>query len=554
MSQANVLTKLNNFLQEFKEGKREGSVISAQTVDSFCTNDREFWHTIQRELEDIGITVAAFNANKEFIFEWFLNAVRTGAFDERSSDGSTISEPHELFTTVIKSASREHLGPKASKSDAPVQQAAMSSPMMALPSKNTIGTVPPDPLFRHVTAPKPHIPRIAALIAGISRPNKSLITAAEQNYPSKVREILNDQKKAVWLDKKSLNRALRAVARQGHEQAVRLLLQKGADVNAEGLGYASREGHEQIVRLLLEKGADVNAQQRSGDTALGHASKAGHEQIVRLLLEKGANVNARPRFGNTALGHASEAGHEQIVRLLLEKGANVDARQRFGDTVLGHASEAGHEQIVRLLLEKGANVNVEHWGKTALGQASAKGREQIVRLLLEKGANVDTRGTYCQLPPLVDASQNGHEQIVRLLLEKGFWDDTALGYASAAGHEQIVRLLLEKGADVNASLGTYCPPLIDASQNGNEQIVRLLLENGANIEATWNGGRTALACASRNGNEQIVRLLLQNGADVDGKHGWETPLKAAKYKRHKQVVHLLLEHGAVDTNRKVLIR
>ena len=70
-------------------------MISTQTMDSFRTNDREFWHTIQKELEDIGITVAAFNANKDFIFEWFLNAVRSGAFEELSSDDSPIAEPYE---------------------------------------------------------------------------------------------------------------------------------------------------------------------------------------------------------------------------------------------------------------------------------------------------------------------------------------------------------------------------------------------------------------------------------------------------------------------------
>ena len=35
------------------------------------------------ELEDKGVDVAAFEANRDFIFEWFVQAVQTGAFEEQ---------------------------------------------------------------------------------------------------------------------------------------------------------------------------------------------------------------------------------------------------------------------------------------------------------------------------------------------------------------------------------------------------------------------------------------------------------------------------------------
>jgi ankyrin repeat protein len=53
-----------------------------------------------------------------------------------------------------------------------------------------------------------------------------------------------------------------------------LLLEKGADINAQGGEYgnalqaASAEGHKTVVRLLLEKGADTNAQGGEYDSAL----------------------------------------------------------------------------------------------------------------------------------------------------------------------------------------------------------------------------------------------------------------------------------------------
>ncbi|KAF1977452.1 hypothetical protein BU23DRAFT_453118, partial [Bimuria novae-zelandiae CBS 107.79] len=62
---------------------------------------------------------------------------------------------------------------------------------------------------------------------------------------------------------------------------------------------ALSRGHEAIVKLLLEEGAEVNAQGRLYDNALYAASSRGHEAIVKLLLDKGAKANAQGRnYGN----------------------------------------------------------------------------------------------------------------------------------------------------------------------------------------------------------------------------------------------------------------
>ncbi|MCK5568778.1 MAG: ankyrin repeat domain-containing protein, partial [Spirochaetes bacterium] len=46
-----------------------------------------------------------------------------------------------------------------------------------------------------------------------------------------------------------------------------------------------KQGHVEVVQLLLNYGADVNAQNREGQTALLMAEAAGYTEIEQLLKE-----------------------------------------------------------------------------------------------------------------------------------------------------------------------------------------------------------------------------------------------------------------------------
>jgi ankyrin repeat protein len=74
----------------------------------------------------------------------------------------------------------------------------------------------------------------------------------------------------------------------------------------------------ELMRLLIDYGARVNggAGAADGTTALMSATRAGEVEAVRLLLEQGAQVHAKDAQGRTALDIAQEEGWEEVGALL----------------------------------------------------------------------------------------------------------------------------------------------------------------------------------------------------------------------------------------------
>jgi len=155
------------------------------------------------------------------------------------------------------------------------------------------------------------------------------------------------------------------------------------------LSWAAEEGHEAAVRLLIDQGANMEAKDNDGQTPLSWAAEKGHEVVVRLLVDKGASVETKDNSGRTPLLWAAEKGHEVVVRLLVNKGADLEAKENDGRTSLLRAAENGHEAVVKLLLATG-KVNVDlkdKGGWTPLSWAAKNGHDTIVQLLLKKGSN-----------------------------------------------------------------------------------------------------------------------------------------------------------------------
>ena len=95
---------------------------------------------------------------------------------------------------------------------------------------------------------------------------------------------------------------------------------------APALVNAAIDRDTEKVRTLLNAGADVNGRlSMTGDTALHWAAYYGSIDIIKLLLEKGADVNAVNGARETPLNSAARGNHADIIKFLISKGANVDS-------------------------------------------------------------------------------------------------------------------------------------------------------------------------------------------------------------------------------------
>jgi ankyrin repeat protein len=205
---------------------------------------------------------------------------------------------------------------------------------------------------------------------------------------------------------------------QSEAQIIRMLVAKGADVNARddtapseftwtgdtALIVASKRSlHSTVLtateQALLGVGADTNAADDDKYTAL-YQALSGNAPLVRVLLERGAPVNGSDFHGLTPLINAvsqvysNRQPHDptEIPRLLIARGANVNARDIYGDTALYWAVHANETDLVRLLIANGADVNVQgQEGATPLMTADGV---DVARLLIAHGADVNFRDKY----------------------------------------------------------------------------------------------------------------------------------------------------------------
>lgn len=128
----------------------------------------------------------------------------------------------------------------------------------------------------------------------INWPWGDLENIAKSNHPDKGKQSLMDRVNSWSQDRQGIvDNAFVFACMHGHIDATKLLLEKGAEINAipggfdyagTGLHYAALNGHRAMVEFLLDHGADRNVKDtKVGSTAAGWAEHGDHVELLNLL-------------------------------------------------------------------------------------------------------------------------------------------------------------------------------------------------------------------------------------------------------------------------------
>ncbi len=299
--------------------------------------------------------------------------------------------------------------------------------------------------------------------------------------------------------------ALMWAAARNNAAAIHILAELGGDISARtdnpprGRGrtfssapstgftpllFAVRGGHIDAVRVLLEVGADVNDPLSDGQSALVVASANAHWELADYLLDRGADPtlagagwNAlhqtiRTRRMNVSFGTpppipSGSVDSIDVVKKLLAKGVDVNARM----TTNG--------------MKDGQRNRLHRLGATAFFLAAKVTDVEAMRVLLDAGAD-----------PLIPNADGTTPLMVASGL--AIWNPGEDGGSLTGQEEEVleaVRICLELGNDVNAVNYRGETALHGAAYRGVNIVVEYLVEQGAKLDARTDPGWTALAIA-----------------------------------------------------------
>ena len=400
---------------------------------------------------------------------------------------------------------------------------------------------------------------------------------------------------------RELGCALAIAIKEGHDEAVTMLIDAGAILN-EGFGeplvQAVTRHNAALVHLLLEAGAFAKSYQ----FLLATAVEWGDLSVIKALIFARTDEDSSHDYESALIVAVKRQDHA-LVNLLLDNGADVDksfplgiAIQRKDFTMACHLLDRGadpvdsvvlgnamveNSQFFDLLLEKHRrrySVIRPRFGCYALIRAVELGEEQTIRSMLEKGLDAKSLPNMTfPTSPFGHAIINSTLGVIEIFLQNGCKPNsiaeerfnygrgpyrsaeygevryrmTAFLAAIETQNVSKIRLLHKYGADVNFPAHTRVKrtPLQQAAETGSIEVVELLIRLGAEVNApiARGGGGTALQLAAIGGYIPVVCLLLNYEADVNAPaaklHGRMALEGAAEHGR-LDMVQLLLNAGA----------
>src|SRR5262245_4936939 len=292
-------------------------------------------------------------------------------------------------------------------------------------------------------------------------------------------------------------------AERGDAAALRLLLERDASLVRAGywytgpLHFAAREGHLEAVRILLAAGADPGPLP-IGEDLVSIARERGYEAVASAIEEaravRGRTSPAAPSADH-AIHAAAAAGNVEAVREMVDADPQLVHRgDSQGATPLHRAAAESARDVIALLLDRGADIHARHGAGPGNAAGYAAVDHQAIDLALWEAHDLET---------------------ARLLVARGAEHDLAVS-AALGELDRVAALLDDNPARVREARPCGRRPLSAAVEFGHAELARLLLDYGA--DPSWPEGPEAplgraLHIAARSGDRALVELLLECGAD-----------------------------------------
>ncbi|KAI4498013.1 hypothetical protein M0802_006837 [Mischocyttarus mexicanus] len=270
------------------------------------------------------------------------------------------------------------------------------------------------------------------------------------------------------------------------------------------------KGHLELLKLLYERGADINTSDKIGRSALFYAADAGHYEVTKWLLKQ--QIFKESRIGiDSCIRHGLQIESTNRIDCLL--GQDLPVPECCGRTPLHQAAKNNHSDVVRILVKAGSNVNAQDEnGITALLLAGYNVNSnndiemskfvEIIDALVSAKASTNVINSHTGLTALHHATILGSPKAVEKLLEGNAWPlfqcadtkSTPLHVAASDGNLEILTILLKKirreHVDISDKIGQT--PLHRACYQGHRECTRILLDHGGNLSAETKTGATVL--------------------------------------------------------------
>lgn len=336
-----------------------------------------------------------------------------------------------------------------------------------------------------------------------------------------------------------------------------------------------------IVTALLQAGANINEKPhgRDGMTALHASVQFGDFEIGKLLLERGADANAEGskmfEFPGTALLTAVDKKIDALVGLLLKLGADPNAvvLSDHGTTLLdvAKAQDVGCA-ITSMLVDAGAEesfeptqLQKERCMKLQLPRAILRGDIEKVRDLEQMGVPLNLEpveigwSTECMGKDWNQWNCNRSITILHCAIMPR--NDSIHLYDTFPLNDSIFRYLVKRISNINEqnASNTVEPILHEAVFQGRFDLVELLLDAGADINfvSQRDSSRyehrksTALHAAIAHGSIEMITLLLKRGANINLRASDEsTPIQFSLHEAYQR--RLVGEHGRIHITEHLL--